>query len=379
LAIHKYLLILIRKLFAFNTLLYRIWSKSFYRPSLKVTDRIKKVVFNLAIINTMKFQFALSPTFNFLNEFAEQLDVPVFKNSIVIPNSMGKGVITQIDFEPEFRLVINNYTLNQDLYLNRLSSPAAKGKIIFLFNSSELPTDCSKDRQQAMLFLKQNASAIQISSSMLGTEAFFPDKSEVCFVAVGIKNSLLASMLKIKNDNNLTQEILFGDNTFFFHERMSLEEKKIVNQICKINEIVELSNFYYRIKVEKLLHLLFSKLLSRESIAINAVKKEDIKKLMEIRATVIADLSIPPNLKQLSQMIGMSDCRMKLLFKQVFGDTIYNYYQKERMQEAAFLIKKAGYSVSEAGFHLGFTNLSHFGRLFKKHFGITPKKYSYIS
>lgn len=327
----------------------------------------------------MKFEFALSPTFNFLNEFAEQLNVPVIKNSVVIPASMGKGVVKKIDFEPGFRLVINNYTLNQDFYINRLPSAAAKGTIIFLFNSSELPTGCPNARQQAMLFLKQNASAIQISSAMLGTEAFFPDKSEVCFLAVGIKNSLLASMLKIENGNNLTQEILFGDNTFFFHERMSLEEKKIVDEICKINENVELSNFYYRIKVEQLLDLLFSKLLSRESIAINAVKKGDVNKLMEIRATVIADLSNPPNLKQLSRMAGMSSSRMKPLFKQVFGDTIYTYYQKERMQEAAFLIKKAGYSVSEAGFYLGFTNLSHFSKLFKKHFGTTPKKYSYTS
>lgn len=73
---------------------------------------------------------------------------------------------------------------------------------------------------------------------------------------------------------------------------------------------------------------------------------------------------------------GMGETKMKQMFRQVFGDTIYNYYQKLRMEEAAFMLKQAGYSVSEAGYRLGFSNLSHFSRLFEKHFGVTPKKYA---
>jgi len=62
-----------------------------------------------------------------------------------------------------------------------------------------------------------------------------------------------------------------------------------------------------------------------------------------------------------------------ILFKQTFGDTIYNYFQGARMEEAAFLLKQGGYSVSEAGYELGFSNLSHFSRLFKRRYGITQK------
>jgi AraC-like DNA-binding protein len=40
------------------------------------------------------------------------------------------------------------------------------------------------------------------------------------------------------------------------------------------------------------------------------------------------------------------------------------------------LLKEEKLSVSDAGYRLGFTNLSHFSRVFEEHIGIKPKKYS---
>lgn len=327
----------------------------------------------------MKFEFVLTPNCNFLASFAEQFNVPVLKNSVVIPVSMGNGIIKKIDIEPCFKLVIHNYTLQKDFYFKRLPSSGPPDFVSMIFNSREIPSCCPRNKEKALQFLKKNDSAIQISSSILGTETFFPEKSEVSFVAVIIRRSLLASILKIEKSNNLIHEILYGSNTFFFHEWMSVDEKKIIEQLCRINELGELSNFYYRIKVEELLHILFSKLLVRENLKLNTIGNSDVEKLFKVRAAIITDLGLPPNLKELKQISGMAEGKMKQLFKQMFGDTIYTYYQKERMQEAAFLIKQAGYTVSEAGYHLGFTNLSHFGRLFEKHYGVTPKKYSYVN
>jgi len=48
------------------------------------------------------------------------------------------------------------------------------------------------------------------------------------------------------------------------------------------------------------------------------------------------------------------------------------------MKKAAYLIKEENLSVSEAGYRMGFSNLSHFITLFEMHNGIKPKKYSAI-
>lgn len=72
----------------------------------------------------------------------------------------------------------------------------------------------------------------------------------------------------------------------------------------------------------------------------------------------------------------MSESKLNRLFRQIFGNSIYNYYQTLRMNEAAYLIKEEKLSVSEAGYRLGFTNLSHFTRIFERHLGLKPKKYA---
>lgn len=72
----------------------------------------------------------------------------------------------------------------------------------------------------------------------------------------------------------------------------------------------------------------------------------------------------------------MSEPKLRKLFKQAFGKGVFDYYQFMRIQEAARLLKEKGLTVSEVGYQLGFTNLSHFSRVFEQHVGMKPKRYS---
>lgn len=46
------------------------------------------------------------------------------------------------------------------------------------------------------------------------------------------------------------------------------------------------------------------------------------------------------------------------------------------MKEAERLLKENKLTVSEVGYQMGYSNLSHFTRVFEKHMGMKPKKYS---
>jgi AraC-like DNA-binding protein len=98
--------------------------------------------------------------------------------------------------------------------------------------------------------------------------------------------------------------------------------------------------------------------------------------IYKIREQMLEHLETLPTIKELAISANMSPTKLKRLFKQIFGSTIFNYYQQFRMKEAATLLKMGNLSVSNIGYQLGFTNLSHFSRVFAAHMGMKPKQYS---
>ncbi|RYD88677.1 MAG: AraC family transcriptional regulator, partial [Sphingobacteriales bacterium] len=153
--------------------------------------------------------------------------------------------------------------------------------------------------------------------------------------------------------------------------------KLLLKNMADVNMNDGLSHFYMQIKTQELIYLLFHKLSLRESAAHQSINSADVERLLYIRNEVLKDLSVPPILAELTQMAAMSETKLKQLFKQTFGSSIYNYFQQARMEEAAFLLKQGKHSVAEVGYELGFSNLSHFSRLFEKYYGLKPKRYSY--
>lgn len=62
------------------------------------------------------------------------------------------------------------------------------------------------------------------------------------------------------------------------------------------------------------------------------------------------------------------------LFKQVYGKTPFQFFNEKRMNEAYDLLHSGRYNITQIGTILGFANMSHFSKAFKKRFGLLPKK-----
>lgn len=62
-------------------------------------------------------------------------------------------------------------------------------------------------------------------------------------------------------------------------------------------------------------------------------------------------------------------------FKKETGQTIKQYINHKKVEEAKFLIKNSDYSLAEISDILLFSNQSHFNKVFKELTGMTPHSY----
>jgi AraC-like DNA-binding protein len=97
--------------------------------------------------------------------------------------------------------------------------------------------------------------------------------------------------------------------------------------------------------------------------------KEQIHQAREILLQHIGD---PITIKELSRKVAMNECYLKKGFKEIFGTTIFDFYQQQRMEHAKYLLYEKGLSVTDVSALLGYSSISHFSAAFKKHTGLKP-------
>ena len=296
---------------------------------------------------------------------------------MMIPEHLGKGSIRKLRFGNDFKLVIHQYVLQEDITINGNASGDGNDLITMFFYHNEHSDEIAYNNDPQVRFSQWDDSAIQITSNDLSSTIYFPANQHINYVVVGIKAPRLKALLAVTDPNPILQTITNSGNSFLYFESMTAEMKLLLKNLAAINMNDPLSAFQMQIKVQELLYLLFHKLFLRECVPHHNINSADAERLLYVRNEILRDLSVPPVLAELAQIAAMSETKLKQLFKQTFGSTIYNYYQQARMEEAAFLLKQGKYSVAEVGYKLGFSNLSHFSRLFEKHYGLNPKRFSY--
>ncbi|WP_222597181.1 helix-turn-helix transcriptional regulator [Chitinophaga pinensis] len=177
-------------------------------------------------------------------------------------------------------------------------------------------------------------------------------------------------------DHPVVASVLEGKDNFVFETGISSSIIHTASEMLDQPVPEGLESHYYKLKCEELLCYVFAILMQREIVPATGMHIDDIKAIYTIKNRLQSHLDEPPNIAVLAKEAGMSEPKLRKLFKQTFGKGVFEYYQSARMQEAARLLKEKRLTVSEVGYQLGFTNLSHFSRVFEQYIGIKPKKYS---
>ncbi|MFZ9662086.1 MAG: helix-turn-helix domain-containing protein [Chitinophagaceae bacterium] len=98
----------------------------------------------------------------------------------------------------------------------------------------------------------------------------------------------------------------------------------------------------------------------------------DREKIIKAREILIQHIGDPITIKELSRKVAINECYLKKGFKELYGTTIFDFYQNQRMEHARYLLYEKGLNVSEVSALLGYSSISHFSTAFKKHTGLKP-------
>jgi len=100
--------------------------------------------------------------------------------------------------------------------------------------------------------------------------------------------------------------------------------------------------------------------------------ESDREKIVKAREILLQHIGEPITIKELSRKVAIKECYLKKGFKELFGTTVFDFYQGQRMEHARYLLYEKGLSVTDVSMILGYSSISHFSTAFKKHTGLKP-------
>ena len=106
----------------------------------------------------------------------------------------------------------------------------------------------------------------------------------------------------------------------------------------------------------------------------NGLTSDDIDRVHHAAGLMSSDLGKHQNLSDLAQSVGMCRSKLHRCFNSVYGISPFDYLRKQRLDKAIRLLKDEKISVTEVAYSVGYPNLSHFAKTFKKHVGVSPSQ-----
>ncbi|UUC46166.1 AraC family transcriptional regulator [Flavobacterium cerinum] len=239
-----------------------------------------------------------------------------------------------------------------------------KGKAKFLFNQGSYALDLVEEKS-LLLYNPQKELPLHLT---------IEPHSWVVSVLISIKKfhalfSSEAEYIPFLSDEN-------RDKKYYKEENISPSMAIVLNQIFNYNLNPSIKKLYYKGKGYELLSLFFNRNEDPDAEQCPfLIDEENVLKIRKAKDIVLANMAEPPGLQELADQVGLNLKKLKMGFKQIYGDSVYSFLFDYKMEYARKLLDSGSYNVNEVGLKIGYSTASHFISAFKKKFGTTPKKY----
>ena len=156
------------------------------------------------------------------------------------------------------------------------------------------------------------------------------------------------------------------------HKRISLEMYQILNDIIHCERKGVFKRIYLEAKVAELLLLQLEQLFKNESSS--SLLKKDEEKIYAVRDFIINNLDQNCSLVDLAHQVGTNEFTLKKGFKELFGTTVFNFWNDTKMEQAKKMLLEGDLNINEISEMIGYKNPRHFSAAFKRKYNLIPSK-----
>lgn len=179
-------------------------------------------------------------------------------------------------------------------------------------------------------------------------------------------------------NQQLTDDILNFRHHSSFSKTLSLcgRTRIVLESLLNNNYTGSMENIYINAQTQMLLLYSLECMVGEKEVDSFQCKflanEADREKIIKAREVLLQHIGEPLTIKELSRKVAINECYLKKGFKEMFGTTIFDFYQSQRMEHARYLLYEKGLSVTDVSMLLGYSSISHFSTAFKKHTGLKP-------
>ena len=170
---------------------------------------------------------------------------------------------------------------------------------------------------------------------------------------------------------------IHGKKPEFYADRFPIRTDMVTAANAMLATLLEgtLRRHYLEAKALELLTLSLVTIIDQKRDSDNperGLSQRDIDLMHKARKILEANYINSPTVSALARDIGVNEAKLMHAFKQLFGQTIFNYTQSLRMEKAKELLETTEHSITEIAFDVGYEYSSNFTTAFKRRFSITP-------
>ncbi len=313
---------------------------------------------------------------DYLHNLAKFANVPVVNNRLLLPENLGTGYIKAVELANGLQVLINECTLNKEVSFNRDAAVNESYTLRFdeVKNMKTLMVQIEEDKikEEEQIF-----SGAFLTNSLLDFSYTASAGTEDRCINIYFTAEWLKNHVGISSEDELFKKYLSLKTATLNFEVLNFEYRELMEDIFEIDDNHPMQKVMLQNRIMVLIEKFFRSLYNRigDKNIVGTLNDITLKRMMQVESILTNNLAVPPpTIPDFARIAMMSETKLKNIFKAVYGLSIYEYYQKNRMLRARQLLRSKKYSVKEIGNALGFKNLSNFTIAYKKEFNVLPSE-----